>query len=199
MIEPRITAKGLSSLIIICGPAGCGKTTLARSLSRMMHIPHIDYDIATNAFIRAIMARDGSKDFSIYAKEYRSAGYQTVLDFAFDNLSLGFDIIISGPFTRESAETSFFTQLTEQYNIPFFSVVVKISLSEDILKYRILSRGLDRDAPKLAHWSEFIKTESNRKWLWKPDALIEIYETCNSNIDRLTLEVCEQLKTIGIR
>jgi predicted kinase len=191
--------RGIGALVIVCGLAGCGKTTLARSLSRTLHIPHIDYDTTTERFIRAIMERDGSSDFWSYAREFRATAYRTALDIAFESIAAGIDVIVSGPFGKESGDVDFFQRLRTRYAVPFFSVVLEIEVPEPLLKKRIQERGSDRDSQKLANWDAFMKAEGHKERLWKPDAFIRIDEAEESHIDDIVCEVRQKLMGLGLQ
>jgi adenylate kinase family enzyme len=180
-------------LIIVSGFAGCGKTTFARALSCKMQIPFIDYDTATEPFIRAILKRDKSSNFSKYAMVFRETAYKILLDIAFENISCGIDIIIAGPFSKESEDSDFFKRVQNLYGNFFISIVVEIIVPEKILKNRIFERGSDRDLQKIENWDEYIAEISTQKKNWKPDIYIEVHENEKTDLNKIVSTVVEKI------
>jgi predicted kinase len=196
VIEEGIGRKSLPALIIVSGLAGSGKTTLARALSRKTGIAYIDYDTVTEPFIRAVLERDGKTDFSAYAKAFRGTAYRAMLDVAFENIASGLDVIVSGPFGRESADPGFFVGLAKHYSCAFLSVVIEIVVSEEILLKRIMKRGSDRDARKIEQWDDFVASIDMQKRVWRPDIRIDVDETMDTDLVDIVAGLEGQLKAI---
>lgn len=182
-------------LIFVSGLAGCGKTTFARALSRKMQIPFIDYDTATEPFVRAILQFNKSSDFSTHAKMFRDTAYKVLLDIAFENISSGIDVIIAGPFSNESADSDFFKRIQNLYGVSHINVVVEIVVSEKILRKRIFERGSDRDLHKIENWDEFIIELDKQRKNWKPDIYIEVNETESTDLNEIVTYVVEKINT----
>jgi predicted kinase len=188
--------ESLPALIVVSGRAGSGKSTLARALSRRMHIACVDYDTASEPFIRAVLERDGKRDFSAYAKAFRETAYKVVLDVGFENLASGVDVIVSGPFGKESTEAGYFARLSQQYGCSFKSVVLEIVVTEGVLKKRITERRSDRDARKIEQWDDFMASTEMQKRAWSPDVRIEVDETGDADLDTIVTRLERELKTV---
>jgi len=154
-------------LLLFAGHAGTGKTTLAkRALPRLRENSgrdffFLDKDTAYGAFSSHIMGLltgdPADRDSPTYLQHLRDQEYSGLLDITRENLELGSQVMLVGPFTRELMAGKFFDPA--QLGIPAGTVcrIAWIDLSTEEAKRRIEKRNDPRDAWKLAHWDEYLK------------------------------------------
>ena len=154
-------------LLLFSGHAGTGKTTLAKRAlpllsQRSAHdFFFLDKDTAYGAFSSHIMGLltgdPDDRDSPTYLEHLRDQEYAGLLDITRENLSLGNQVLLVGPFTREIMSGKFFRPV--ELGLPADTVcrVAWIDLAMDEAKRRIEARNDARDQWKLAHWDEYMK------------------------------------------
>ena len=161
-------------LIVFAGHAGTGKTTLARIAVPRLHeltgesFCVLDKDTVYGAFsskVMGLLTGDADdRDSPAYLENLRDQEYSGLLDIARENLALGVNVILVGPFSREVKSRRMFDAdaLGMPHGTPIR--VVWVWLDEVIAKERIVARGDHRDRYKLEHW------EAYRQRRFDPDA-----------------------------
>ncbi|QNP69548.1 ATP-binding protein [Streptomyces roseirectus] len=153
----------------VIGPAGSGKSTVARLLARLTGAAHLDKDTACTRLTEALLAaagtdpgdRDGN---AYYLSAVRELEYLTLLDLARDNLAVGRDVVLDAPFGSYFADAGFLTAAPRRHGWPtgVEPVVVHVRVDSATARERVRARGLARDASKLADWAAFwSRTEAN--------------------------------------
>jgi len=154
-------------LILFAGHAGVGKTTLAKkAIATIMaqtkeSYCFLDKDTVYGRYSSKVMALstgDGNdRDSPFYLENLRDQEYLGLFDIVRENIGLGVNVILVGPFSKEIQSGMFFdpTQLglPETTHIR----VAWIDLSESEARRRIEFRRDTRDDWKLEHWSEYAK------------------------------------------
>ncbi len=154
-------------LILFAGHAGTGKTTLAKRALPLLaqRSGHafffLDKDTAYGAFSSHIMGLltgdPADRDSPTYLQHLRDQEYSGLLDITRENLALGNQVMLVGPFTREIMAGKFFRPT--ELGLPADTVcrIAWIDLSSEEAKRRIEARDDPRDRWKLAHWDEYLK------------------------------------------
>lgn len=154
-------------LLLFAGHAGTGKTTLAkRAIPALAALGgrdffFLDKDTAYGAFSAHIMGlltgNPADRDSPTYLQNLRDREYAGLLDITRENLELGAQVMLVGPFTRELMAGKFFDPV--QLGMPAGTVcrIAWIDLSTEEAKRRIEHRADPRDAWKLAHWEDYLK------------------------------------------
>ena len=156
----------LPRLLLFAGHAGTGKTTLAKRAMPVLAARggkdffFLDKDTAYGAFSSHVMGlltgNPADRDSPTYLKNLRDREYAGLLDITRENLELGSQVMLVGPFTRELMAGKFFDPV--QLGMPAGTVcrIAWIDLSTEEAKRRIEKRNDPRDAWKLAHWDEYL-------------------------------------------
>lgn len=154
-------------LILFAGHAGTGKTTLAKKALPLIidrtgeNYFFLDKDTVYGAYSAHVMelATDNpnDRDSPFYLNNLRDWEYAGLLAIAKENLQLGINIVLVGPFSQEIHSGRIFNP--EALGIPDGSIIkiAWIDLDENAAERRIKRRADPRDEWKLQHWSEYIK------------------------------------------
>lgn len=154
-------------LILFAGHAGTGKTTLAKRALPLLAARtgrdffFLDKDTAYGAFSSHIMGLltgdPDDRDSPTYLQQLRDREYSGLLDITRENLDLGMQAMLVGPFTREIMAGKFFRPT--ELGLPANTTcrIAWIDLSSAEAKRRIEARNDARDHWKLAHWDDYLK------------------------------------------
>jgi predicted kinase len=154
-------------LILFAGHAGTGKSTLAkRALPLIIESTGEDYffldkDTVYGAFSAHVMElttqNPNDRDSPYYLQNLRDWEYRGLIDIARENLLLGVNVILVGPFSKEIQSGRMFNP--EALGIPPQTKIsiAWIDLEESEAKRRMEKRDDPRDQWKLAHWDEYVK------------------------------------------
>ena len=154
-------------LLLFAGHAGTGKTTLAKRALPLLaekskrDFFFLDKDTAYGAFRSHVMGlltgNPADRDSPTYLQNLRDREYSGLLDITRENLALGMNVMLVGPFTRELMAGKFFEPA--QLDMPAHTEcrVAWIDLSTEEAKRRIEARADARDDWKLANWDDYLK------------------------------------------
>ncbi|NOU93914.1 AAA family ATPase [Paenibacillus sp. LMG 31456] len=164
----------MRKLIFFVGPAGAGKTTIAKALARKRRMAFLDMDTLLRPSAEVIMRISGNdpndRDSFVYKTHCRDLGYRVTIDAALENVELGLDVIVVGPFTKEIENPLWLEQELKRINASSHDVDVMaifVSLPDkELYRQRIQARGLEMDEWKLENWSEFSHSLVQRQIKW---------------------------------
>jgi len=154
-------------LILFAGHAGTGKSTLAKKALPFMiertgeDFFFLDKDTVYGAFSAHVMElttqNPNDRDSPFYLENLRDWEYQGLIDIARENLLLGVNVILVGPFSKEIQSGRMF-KAQELGVPPQTSIQIAwIDLEESEAKKRMEERSDPRDAWKLTHWDQYTK------------------------------------------
>ena len=154
-------------LILFAGHAGTGKTTLAKKALPLIiektgaDFFFLDKDTVYGAYSAHIMElttnNPHDRDSPFYLKNLRDWEYAGLIAIAKENLQLGVNVILVGPFSTEIQSGKIFNP--DQLGIPSESSIkiAWIELAENEAKHRLEKRADPRDEWKLQHWDDYVK------------------------------------------
>lgn len=154
-------------LILFAGHAGTGKSTLAkRALPLIIEKTgedffFLDKDTVYGAYSAHVMElttqNPNDRDSPYYLQNLRDWEYQGLIDIARENLLLGVNVILVGPFSREIQSGRMFNP--DALGVPSQTkiAIAWIDLAENEAKARMVRRNDPRDEWKLNHWNEYVK------------------------------------------
>lgn len=164
-----------SSLIIISGLPGSGKSTCGRMISQDFRFTYVDYDTVIGSFMEDIYKRFyPGIAYDQFRAEWRNCTYEAFWNVVAENLRLGNIVAASAPLTKEHGEKTFFTGLREKYGLNISVLSIITELPSDILRKRIAERGEARDEQKLKEWDRYYNSLDKRR-IWDPDREILFY------------------------
>ncbi|OME59078.1 hypothetical protein BSK59_08005 [Paenibacillus odorifer] len=182
----------MNKLVFFLGPAGAGKTTLAKAIASRRKIPFFDMDILLRPAADAIMTLHGmdpaDRDSAEYKRLCRDLGYRITMDAALDNIGLDVDAFVVGPFTKEAANPDWISNELVRIGRSLLDVEVKVVLvglaNEELYRERIQDRQSPLDEWKFQHWNEFRTSLGNRTVAWPlPAENIALIDNSNPDIN----------------
>ena len=190
----------MRKLVFFVGGAGAGKTTLAKALAKRRGVSILDMDTVLRPAAVALMTEAGldpnDRDSSRYKTLCRDLGYRITMDAALENIAIGGDIFVIGPFTKETETPDWIEQELSAIGASLVDVDVKVVfvyLQDDKLHYeRIVQRGSVLDQYKLDNWSEFSRSLVKRELKWRIPASYVLYFDNSQGLDEQSLASLEQ-------
>jgi hypothetical protein len=164
----------MRKLLFFLGPAGAGKTTLAEAWLRKHGGAYLDMDTLLRPAAETIMKLAGrdpaDRDSPFYKQHCRDLGYRITMDAALQQLALGLDSVVVGPFTKETEDPGWLTSELDRIGATPDNVNVKVIFvtlpAEDDYRERIKARASSLDSWKLANWEQFRLSLTPRKMVW---------------------------------
>lgn len=182
-----LTGEGIimAKLVFFIGGAGAGKTTLAKKLAAKRRAVLLDMDTLLRPAAEALMTQAGldpsDRDSAEYKRLCRDLGYRITMDAALENLELGNDAYVIGPFTKETEDPEWIGAELAKIGTAASAVEVKVVVVylADLAVYRerIERRATELDRWKLEHWADFSRSLAKRSPRWPlPDGSVLDYD-----------------------
>lgn len=150
--------------LFLLGPSGSGKSHLAKAwireeLSRGNPWALMDKDTTGAVFAPAWMSSLGmdpaDRDSPQYRYLVRDKEYEACLHIAQEQLALGINVVLPGPWTKELQEGALQSNDVLGFPADTRLVHVWLDVGPDVIRARIEKRADPRDAWKLSNWDEF--------------------------------------------
>jgi hypothetical protein len=197
----------MGKLIIFAGHAGTGKTTVAkRAMPKLIEkcehpFIFLDKDTAYGAFsshlLGVLTGNEEDRDSPFYLNNFRDWEYSGLVDIARENLELGVDVILVGPFSKEIQSLHMFDTTFLRLPATTEIKVVWVDLEVQEAKKRIEKRADPRDKWKIDHWDEYSKRRI------EPPQHPQLFRFNNSEFDQVQfaamLDLLTQTPHAGIR
>jgi predicted kinase len=154
-------------LLLFAGHAGTGKTTLAKKALPLIvektgeSFFFLDKDTVYGAYSAHVMElttnNPNDRDSPFYLQNLRDWEYAGLIAIAKENLQLGVNVILVGPFSREIQTGRMFNP--EELGVPSASSIriAWIDLDENEARRRMEKRADPRDEYKLKNWDQYAK------------------------------------------
>ena len=149
-------------LVIVCGAAGSGKSTVARSMAVALGACHLDKDDLAPFVERLGTALPGwqgpsDRESETYRAELRPVEYQVLLDLAFSQLAVGCSVLLDAPLSTELRDEDWCQELAARVEAAGAVLrVVEVLAADEERHWHIAERHEARDANKLAHWEDYL-------------------------------------------
>lgn len=191
----------MRKLVFFVGGAGAGKTTLAKALARKRGAALLDMDTLLRPAAVSVMTIAGldpnDRDSADYKRLCRDLGYRITMDAALENVDIGTDTLVIGPFTKETEDPLWIEQELGNIGAALTDVDVKVIfvyLQNEQSHYdRIAARGYELDGWKLEHWNEFsLGALQPRKLRWNLAESSVLYFDNSRPLEEETITILER-------
>lgn len=190
--EKKTTIKTKTTLLIITGCAGSGKTSLGEKIAKELNWTYIDKDTVTRGFTDFILVRNGKsksdRESDLYCDDIRPIEYEITFKVCDENLRLGNSVVLTIPFIAQIRDFSEWESLIDRFGLDFDDVNVKfvwINHDPGSEYTRITKRGAERDGWKLSNWDRYC---SNMEGIY-PDAGYQAYCFDNDSVSADAIKV----------
>ncbi|GHJ29563.1 hypothetical protein TPA0910_39960 [Streptomyces hygroscopicus subsp. sporocinereus] len=160
--DPLTPTSGTPPVFVAIGPAGSGKSHVARELARRLRAVYLDKDSLAGDLVDAALElvgrrAGGREDDPTYIERLMPAEYKALFATAADNLRLGLPVVLDAPFAAYLGNPDFLAASADRASWPAGTpvVVVEVRASAETVRTRLTQRGLPRDRAKLADWTAF--------------------------------------------
>ncbi|MCM3847166.1 ATP-binding protein [Pseudonocardia sp. DR1-2] len=163
----------MSALYLVVGPAGSGKSGVARRLAQRVGGAYLDKDDVAAGFTEALLAAAGTDphgrdDNPYYRDVVMDLEYAALWRLAAANLRLDRPVVLDAPFLRWFDEKGHLGARRREHAVPdtAAAVVVQVHADGATVRERVARRGLARDRGKLADWDRFWASAGARTCHW---------------------------------
>lgn len=150
--------------LFILGHAGTGKSFLTDYFVKQQRLERqcwcvMDKDAVaenwTAPLLHALGQNPNDRDSPFFKEHVRDLQYLSTLRIARDQLDIGLNVVLPGPWNRELASSALFS--TGELGFPAAARLchVWLELPQAVRKERIIKRGDIRDQWKLDHWDAY--------------------------------------------
>lgn len=150
--------------LFILGHAGAGKSFLTSRFVEQQHRQGrgwcvLDKDVVSESWsgplLEALGQSPNDRDSPLFKDKVRDLQYQSTLRIARDQLELGLNVVLPGPWSRELASSALFSAKALGFPTETRLRHVWLDLPEAARKSRIIHRADPRDQWKLDHWESY--------------------------------------------
>jgi DNA-binding transcriptional regulator YhcF (GntR family)/predicted kinase len=148
-------------VVLVGGYPGCGKSELARILTRQTGWPMIDKDTLTRPVVEAALEVLGrspnDRESQTYLDRIRPTEYEAVAATTLENVECGNSAIVAAPFLREFKDQAWIDRTTSLLAThKAITTLVWVHCDADTMHRYMRQRGAARDAVKLADWPKYL-------------------------------------------
>ena len=148
--------------ILITSPPACGKTRLAKRLAtELENSVYLDKDtlIPLSKQIFKVAGEPYNRSSEFFQKNIRDFEYDVIIDLGLEAIRYAETVIINAPFSKEVRDEGFIVDLKARLaKVGAKLLVIWISATPELCKYRMVKRNSDRDKWKIEHWDEYVKS-----------------------------------------
>ena len=146
--------------VIVTGPAGVGKSSVARLMASILGAARIDKDDLAPLVAALLMSygqEESDRESDLYRSKVRDLEYAALLNVAWSQLDVGESVVLDAPLSSQLRDPIWCTELQQRAsNARVRLRVLEVAAADDLRLQRIRARDVARDGHKLAHWDEYL-------------------------------------------
>ncbi|MDH5718095.1 MAG: AAA family ATPase [Spirochaetia bacterium] len=171
-----------TTLIIMSGLSGTGKSAIAEALSKKLKFKIIKSDIVRKKMARLTKTQRSKEGFEkgIYSKEFSIKTYDKLFDLAGKNLRSKKNTILDATFSTFESRLNAKT-IAEKTNSSFF--IIYCDCDEQEVKKRLTMREIENKDISDAGWEVYQKQKSNFNHLNKEEKKTTIFIDTKKDTD----------------
>jgi predicted kinase len=161
--DPGSAERGAPIVVVVGGYAGSGKTETGRVMARATGWPMLDKDSTTRPVVEAALTKLGlsphDRESETYLSVVRPAEYEALRMVTMENVACGNSAIMTAPHIRELRDPAWCERLAAELDAAGAVMhAVWVRCDPESMRTYIERRGAARDAHKLAHWDEYLRS-----------------------------------------
>jgi predicted kinase len=142
-----------TTLVLLTGVAGSGKSTVARGLLEYVQAVYLDNNFIADAFFPE--TRRG-----LEYRRIRPRMYRALYRINGENLSVGNSVLLDAPHIRQSRSAIWYrSMLSLTMDAASELVMIRCVASEGEIRRRLETRGEPRDRWKLQNWETHVRSQ----------------------------------------
>ncbi|MHA6761970.1 AAA family ATPase [Streptacidiphilus sp. PAMC 29251] len=150
-----------TSLVLVGGFAGSGKSEFARFISQLTGWPLLDKDPITRPLVERLLKQLGcdpnDRQSETYRTQVRPLEYQCLMDSILVNVECGISTVATAPFISEMSDPAWMRRLANRCAAYQVEVTpVWLACDQDSMREYISFRSAARDSWKLGNWTQYL-------------------------------------------
>lgn len=134
------------SLLLTCGPTGCGKSSFASELAFQLGIGHLQADRERKQLAGV---RPTERGAAIYTADWNRATYERLAELAVAELAAGRSVVVDATF-RCAADRARFGLLAAEAGVPL--IICALTCPAEVVRQRLLDRQQSGDSVSDGTW-----------------------------------------------
>ena len=173
------------TVVIIAGPPGAGKSTVATRIARALRAALIDIDATFSPVVPLLGAHP--------PEVVREAIYESLIATTEASLLAGVHVVIAAPFTRERRDSRAWDRLSSRLTARgAASALVWVHAPRRVLLERLAARDATRDADKLADPASWLLEAEPEAPPVVPHIAVDGMDTTDDSVEQILRELVEQ-------
>jgi predicted kinase len=175
------------TVVIVAGPPGAGKSTVAPRIARALGAACIDIDATFSPIVPLLGPHP--------REVVRTAIYESLVAAAEASLEGGVHVVVAAPFTRERRDPDAWERLAARLAARgAVAVLVWLHAPSELLLARLAARAATRDADKLAEPASWLREAEPEAPPLSPHIAVDATEAEEHAVDQILRELGERAR-----
>lgn len=173
------------TVVIVAGPPGAGKSTVAPSVARELGAALVDIDATFGPVVSLLAAHP--------LKVVREAIYESLVTTTESSLLAGVHVVVAAPFTRERRDSHAWGRLSTRLRSQGAeAVLVWLFAPRQVLLERLAARDATRDSGKLADPASWLREAEPEVPPVVPHIAVDGTEAAEHAVEQILRELVER-------
>jgi predicted kinase len=166
------------TVVIVAGPPGAGKSTVAPGIANALRAASIDIDAAFTPIVPLLGPHP--------REVVRAAIYESLVASTEASLQGGVHVVVAAPFTLERRDPAAWDRLSARLSSRgAAAVLVWLHASRELLLQRLAARGETRDADKLADPASWLREAEPEAPPTSPHIAVDATDTAERAVEQI--------------